>query len=217
MRVAEAGPNKYTLIFNSGDVETVVADGTDQPGLSGTTVSIAIAGPDNWKVVRKQDGHILLMGNWKLSKDGKTLTDTFTSHQPNGSMSTVNFVYIRTAGHSGFPGSWEDQSQKVNSAFELQIQPYQGDGISIINSSEASTKSLKFDGKDYPRQGKYVAPGSASSGRRVNERTLELSDKIKGRITDAQRIEVSPDLKTMTITMHPSGQSKPNVFVFDRE
>ena len=217
MRVAEAGANKYTLIFNSGDVETVVADGTDQPGLSGTTVSITVAGPDNWTVVRKQDGRMLLMGNWKLSKDGKTLTDSFTSHQPNGSTSTVNYVYIRTAGKSGFPGSWEDQSQKVNSAFELQIQPYQGDGFSIINPSEGSTKSVKFDGKDYPRQGKYVAPGSVSSGRRVNERTLELTDKIKGRITDTQRFEFSPDLKTMTITMHPAGQSKPNIFVFDRE
>jgi hypothetical protein len=217
MRVAAAGPNKYNLIFNSGDVETVVADGTDQPGLFGTTVSITVAGPDNWKVVRKKDGRMLLMGNWNLSEDGKTLTDTYSSSQPNGSTSTVNFVYIRTAGQSGFPGSWEDQNQKVNSAFELQIQPYEGDGISIINPSEASTKSLKFDGKDYPRQGKYVAPGSMSSGRRVSERTLELTDKIKGRIADTQRIEVSPDLKTLTFTTHPSGQSKPNIFVFHRE
>jgi hypothetical protein len=129
----------------------------------------------------------------------------------------VNYVYIRTAGKSGFPGSWEDQSQKVNSAFELQIQPYQGDGISITNSSEGSTKSVKFDGHDYPRQGKYVASGSVSSGRRVNARTLELTDKIKGRITDTQRFELSPDSKTMTITMHPAGQSKPNIFVLDRE
>jgi DNA-directed RNA polymerase subunit E'/Rpb7 len=56
-----------------------------------------------------------------------------------------------------------------------------------------------------------------SSGRRVNERTLELTDKIKGRITDTQRIELSPDLKTITITMNPAGQSKPNIFMFDRE
>ena len=129
----------------------------------------------------------------------------------------MNYVYIRTAGDSGFPGSWESQSEKVNSAFELQMQPYEGDGFSLINPSEGSTKSMKFDGKDYPRQGEYVASGSVSSGRRVNERTLELTDKIKGRIADTQQIELSPDLKTLTITMRPSVQSKPNIFVFARE
>ena len=217
MRVAEAGANRYALIFNSGGVETVVADGTDQPGLFGTTVSITVAGPDNWKVVRKKDGRTLLTGNWKLSEDGKTLTDAFTSNQSNGSTSTVNYVYIRTAGDSGFPGSWESQSDTVGSSIELQIQPYEGDGFSIINPGEGSTKNMKFDGKDYPRQGQYAAPGSVSSGRRVNERTLELTDKIQGRIADTQQIELSPDLKTLTITVHPSGQSKPNIFVFDRE
>ncbi|AXC15935.1 hypothetical protein ACPOL_6723 [Acidisarcina polymorpha] len=217
MRVAIAGANKYNLIFNSGGVETVLADGTDQPGLFGTTVSITVAGPNNWTVVRKKNGRTLLMGNWKLSEDGKTLTDAFTSGQPSGSMSTVNYVYIRTAGNSGFPGSWDSHSESVHSAFELQIQPYEGTGLSFINASEASTKSMKFDGKDYPRQGKYVAPESVSSGRRVNDRTLELIDKIKGRIADTQRIELSPDLKMLTVTMQPSGQSKPNIFVFDRE
>jgi hypothetical protein len=217
MRVAGAGANKYSLIFNSGDVETVVADGMDQPALFGTTVSITVAGPDNWKVVRKKDGRTLLSGNWKLSQDGKTLTDAFTSNQPNGSTSTVTYVYIRTAGKSGFLGSWENQSETVHSAFELQIQPYEGEGFSFINPSEGSMKNMKLDGKDYPRQGRYVAPGSVSSGRRVNERTLDLTDKIKGRIVDTQQIELSHDLKSLTITMHPSGQSKPNIFVFDRE
>jgi hypothetical protein len=217
MRVAKAGPNKYTLIFNSGGFETVGADGTDQPALFGTTLSITAAGPDNWKVVRKKAGQTITTGNWKLSEDGKTLTDAFTSKQPDGSTSTVNYIYIRTAGVSGFPGSWESQSEKVNSSFEFQIRPYEGDGLSLINPGEGSTKSMKLDGKDYAAQGKYVAPGSVSSGRRINQRTLEVTDKIKGRIADTQQIKLSPDLETLTIIIHPSGQSKPNIFVFDRE
>jgi hypothetical protein len=217
MRVAAAGENKYTLIFNSGDIETLTADGMDHPGLFGTTVSITVLAPDNWMVVRKQDGRTLLTGNWKLSKDGKTLTDHFTSNQSNGTASTVNYVYLRSTGGSGFPGSWESQGDTVHHAFELQIQPYEGDGYSLTDSNEGSTKNLKFDGEDYPRQGKYVSPGSTSSGRRADERTLELNDKINGRITDTQQIQLSSDLKTLTITMHPSGQSKANIFVFDRE
>jgi hypothetical protein len=217
MRVAAAGENKYTLIFNSGDVETVAADGTDQPGIFGTTVSITVLAPDRWTVVRKQNGRTMLTGNWKLSEDGKSLTDHFTSYQSDGKTSTVDYVYIRSAGDSGFPGSWESQTDTVHDSFELQIQPYEGDGYSLTNSDEGSPKNLKLDGKDYPREGKYVPSGSTSSGRLVNESALELTDKINGRITDTQQIQLSPDLKTLTVTMHPSGQSKPNVFVFDRE
>ena len=49
MKVEVAGPNKYALDFGGG-VETIVAEGTDQPGLSGTTVpgsARAIRWPDS--------------------------------------------------------------------------------------------------------------------------------------------------------------------------
>ena len=216
MRVEAEGANKYALIFNTGDFEPVVADGTDQPASFGSTVSITVAGPDSWKVVRKKDGKIQLTGNWKLSEDGKTLTDAFSSTKANGEMSTVNYVYKRTAGGSGFAGTWESESDKVTYTFEFQIQPWEGDGLTLI-SPGGTTKNMKFDGKDYPVQGQYVFPGTLASGRRVNEHTVEVTDKTNGRVVDKQQIELSPDLKTLTVTSHPSGQSKPNVFVFDRE
>jgi hypothetical protein len=67
MKVESAGANKYVLIFTGTEGEAIVADGTDQPGISGTTLSITTAGPDTWKVVRKKDGRTLLTGIWKLS------------------------------------------------------------------------------------------------------------------------------------------------------
>ena len=217
MRVEAVGPNKYTLIFNSGGIETVTADGTAQGASFGTTVSISVAAPDNWKVVRKQDGHQLLSGDWHLSPDGKTLTDHFSSNRSDGTTSTVNYVYVRSAGDSGFPGSWESQSDTVHQSFELEIQPWQGAGLSINNPAEGFTKNMKFDGKDYPPHGKYASPGAMASGKRVNDRTLEVTDKIEGRLSNTEQIEVSSDLKTLTLTMHVAGQSKPNVLVFDRE
>jgi hypothetical protein len=217
MKVEAAGPNKYALIFTGTDSETIVADGTDQPGLFGSTLAITVEGPDTWKVVRKKDGRMLISAIWKLSEDGKTLTDAFTGYQPNGSTFSLDYVYKRTAGSTGFPGTWESTSEKVNSVFEFQIRPYDEDGLSFINPAQNSTKNMRFDGKDYPSQGPNVVPGSTSSGRRVNERTLEMADKINGKITDTQHIELSPDLKTLTMTVQPVGQSKPNILVFDRE
>jgi hypothetical protein len=217
MKVEAAGTNKYAIDFGGGEAETVVADGTDQPGLFGTTLSITVEGPKTWRVVRKKDGRTLITGIWNLSEDGKTLSDTFKANQPNGSTFSLDYVYKRTAGSSGFPGTWESTSEKVNSVFEFQIQPYDGDGLSFVNPAQDATQNMKFDGKDYPNQGPNVVPGSASSGRRVNERTLEMTNKIKGKVMNTRQIELSPDLKTLTMTVHLVGQNKTNILVFDRE
>lgn len=217
MKVETAGANKYVFDFVGGSPETIVVDGTDQPGIFGTTLSVTVLGPDSWKVVRKKDGRMLLTANWELSKDGNTLKDDFTEMGPNGSSSKVKYVYKRTAGKEGFAGTWESISEQVNFVLVRKVQPYQGDGLSFINPAEEVTKSLKFDGKDYPKQGPNVEKGSVSSGRRVNERTLEITDKINGKTTETEQIELSPDLKTLTMTVHTEGKSKPDILVFDRE
>jgi hypothetical protein len=76
---------------------------------------------------------------------------------------------------------------------------------------------MKFDGKDYPVQGAEVAPGSASSGHRVNDHTLEITDKIDGKTSDTERITLSSDLNTLTMTVLEEGHSKPDTLVFKRE
>jgi hypothetical protein len=61
-KVQVVGANRYTLTFGPGQVDTVSADGSDQPALSGTTLSITVTGPNNWEVVRKMKGrNICLM------------------------------------------------------------------------------------------------------------------------------------------------------------
>lgn len=215
MKVEAAGPNRYNLSFSPGAVETVVADGTDQPVLYGTTFAITVVGPRTWKGVRKQQGHPVVSGVWNLSEDGQTLTDDFTTYDSKGSPSTVRYIYKRTAGTSGFTGTWESVGGQMNSSFELQIQPYEGDGLSFTTPGE--TRSVKFDGKEYPSTGPYVISGSVSSGHRDNERSLELTDKIQGHVTHTSQVELSPDGKTLTVTVQPVGQSKPNILVFDRQ
>jgi hypothetical protein len=80
------------------------------------------------------------------------------------------------------------------------------------------TKKMKFDGNDSPDLDLNGDTGSASSGRRVNERRLEITDKFKGKITGTRRIELSTDLKTLTMTVRLVGQSRPkSILVFDRE
>ncbi len=217
MKVEAAGANKYALIFSGTEGETILADGTDQPGLFGTTLSVTIVGTGTWKVVRKKDGRTLLTGIWKLSEDGMTLTDHYTENHPDGSTFSLDYVYKRTAGSSGFPGTWESTSEKVNSVYEFDIQPWEGDGLSFMTPAEHETQNMKFDGKDYPEQGPNVLAGSASSGHRINENTLEISNKIKDKVMSTRQMTLSPDHKTLTVTVYPAGQTIPNILVFDRE
>jgi hypothetical protein len=217
MKVENVAGNKYAFDFGGGSPETIAVDGTDQPGEGGTTLSVTIEGPDSWKVVRKKDGRMLITANWKLSKDGNTLTDDFTFFAPNGSASNVNYVYKRTAGTSGFAGTWESTTETVNSVFVVKVQPYEGDGLSFIDPSQEQTKNMKFDGKDYPNVGPNDSPGSTSSARRVDEHSLEVTDKINGKTVDSQQIQLSSDHKTLTITVHIVGRSEPNILVFQRQ
>src|SRR2546421_10855299 len=95
IKVEAVGENKYTFTFGPGQVDTIVADGSDQPALQGTTLSVTVEGPNNWKVMRKMKGRTLLTGYWTLSEDGKTLNDAYTEYAPDGSASSVPYVYER--------------------------------------------------------------------------------------------------------------------------
>lgn len=213
MKVDSLGANKYSFDFGSGG-ETIVADGTDQPGNAGTTLSVAVLGPDTWKVVRKQNGRILITAIWTLSKDGNELTDDFTSIDPNGSTHNTKYLYKRMAGGQGFAATWVSATQTMNSDFVLEVRPYEGNGLSFVAGSERQTMSLKFDGKDYPNS---AVAGLVFSGKRINTQSLEITDKMNGKEIVKQQVEISSDGKTLTMTRRGMGQSMPNIMVFERQ
>ena len=107
MKVEVAGANRYAITFGPGQVDTITADGSDQPALSGTTLSITVKGPNSWEVMRKMKGRTLLTAYWTLSEDGKTLNDAFTQYLPDGTTlfsqplpngSTLFLPYVRADG-----------------------------------------------------------------------------------------------------------------------
>jgi hypothetical protein len=216
MKVESLGANKYVFNFGSGP-ETIVVDGTEQPGHFGSTLSIAVEGPDAWKVIRKRNGRVAISAIWNLSADGSTLTDHFTGFNPNGSPYNLDYVYKRKGAGSGFEGEWVSTSETVNSVITLQVRPFEGNGLSFIEPSIDVTRNVKFDGKDYPDVGSNAAPGSTSSIRRVNENTLEMTYKINGKVLFTQQIELSSDLKTLTVNRLIVGESEPNIRVFERQ
>lgn len=212
MVVENAGLNRYTFRFEGGPAETILANGTDQPGIPGTTLSVTAQGSRTMSVVRKQAGRTVVSAHWKLSQDGKTLHDAFTSTQP-GSSSTTNYVYRRMSGTSGFSGAWESTTKPNGLNVEQQIRPYGKSALSFV--SRGIVKNITFDGQDHALAG--AKEGTIASGRRESVRAMEYTEKNNGKIVATRTLTLSTDGKKLTITVQPAGQSTPNTLVFARE
>ena len=51
MKVQSLSTDTFAFDLGGGGNERIVLDGTDQPGLAGTTLAVSVQGPDSWKVV----------------------------------------------------------------------------------------------------------------------------------------------------------------------
>jgi hypothetical protein len=220
MKVESKGGNRYIFDFGGG-AETIVADGSDQPGVGGTLLSAKQEAPDTWIVERKKDGRLMLRATWKLSNDASTLTDYYREFDPDGSTISMDYVYQRTGpktgNASGFAADWQSIKETLNFPFVLEVKAFEGDGLSFITPSQKRTKSAKFDGKDYPAEGRNAGKTATSAIRRVDERNLIMTDKFDGKVTATEEIGLSADLKVLTITIRAPGRDKPTVMVFNRQ
>jgi hypothetical protein len=211
MKVTQVAAHTYAFDFGGG-VETIAVNGTDQPGVAGTTLSVAADGPD-WTVVRKKSGRTLIRARWALSKDGNVLTDDYASFDKAGSASNVIYVYARKAAGRGFAGTWVSASLAPSNPVALQVRRDGSNGLSFIIPSAGQTLNLTFDDKYHA-----TAPaGSVLLARRLSARTMETIRRFRGKITQMRQIELSPDLKILTITVHSEGKDAPNIYVFERQ
>ena len=215
MNVQNKGDGRYAFVFG-GDVETIAVDGTDQPGAGGTSLSIKAETANTWIVQRKRDGRLLLRATWVLSKDGRTLTDHYRELESDGSARSMEYIYRRTGQGSGFAGDWRSVKETMVSPFYLDVTAFDSDGLSLAYLTDRRTKNMKFDGGDYPQSGPNAAPNASSAVRRLDARTLVITDKADGKVTATEDVVLSHDRNTLTITQHVIGREKPNVMVFHR-
>ena len=215
VKIQDLGGNKYKWTAN-GVSDTITYDGTDQPVHFGRTISMAPESANSWKMVIKKDGRVLSSMIHKLSDDGKTQNIKGTETKPDGTTSDFDVTWKKVSAGSGWGGTWESTDVKFTSPDEWDITPYEGDGLTFSTAAYDDKLSMKFDGKDYEEKGPNVAPGSVSAGKRVNAHTLDVTDKVKGQIMDHTTYKVSPDGKTLTLTIRETDQPKPLTIVYEK-
>jgi hypothetical protein len=99
-----------------------------------------------------------------------------------------------------------------------------GESVKVtVDGTDPSGKPLhnewtgKFDGKDYPVTGDALT--DMRSYKRVDDRTLELTGKKGGTVTQSGRVVVSADGKTRTVTISATdakGDKTTSVAVYDK-
>lgn len=214
-KIEDLGNNKYKISF--GEVSDVIkADGTDQPVHFGQTQSITEDGSNTWKVVTKREGKTIESAVETLASDGNSITIRGTNIKPDGTTSDYELVAKRVGNGSGWTGTWESTDVRFSSPDEWEIKAYGAHGLTFYTPAYQDTLSMNFDGHEYTEKGPNVAPGSTSSGKRVDAHTLQITDKVKGKVMDHTKYEVSSDGSTLTLTIRQPGQPNAQTIIYNK-
>ncbi len=182
---------------------TVKADGKDHERKGSPysdTINIREIDDHTIEKVTKKGGKIVSRSKETASEDGNTLKSEWTAwdngHETSGA-DTSKRVAPAPAGANRTSGSW--QFEKVDSASDnMTAATFKAtaDGLSMtVGTGDSYT--AKFDGKDYPYKGD---PGTTSvSLKKIDDHTIEETDKLDGKIISVRRMTVSSDGKTLTL------------------
>jgi hypothetical protein len=214
--IAALGGNKYK--FTYGDISfDITADGTDQTSLPGATWSLTIVGPNKWQIVFKSNGQTNATGVWTLAADGQSFTTDNKGTRGDGSAVESHGTFKRTAGTTGFAGTWVSGDQDFSDPSLLVVAPYGSGGLALSYPGDKVTINLTMDGADCAVVGPTVLKGSTTSAHRADPRSLTLTDKLNGKALDTVDWSLSADGKTLTMTEHDAGVAKPLVSVYERQ
>ena len=137
--------------------------------------------------------------------------------RPDGSTGRTEAIFKRTGGTTGLAGTWQTTSVKVLSPTSITIAKWQGDGYTRTNPAFKETLDFKLDGKEYTPKGPRVPPGMTATAKKIDDHSMELTYKLKGKTIETDKYEVSADGKTLTQTVTYPGVSKPEIDIYDRE
>lgn len=206
------------------NIKEVKADGHDQkvdsPYLD--TLSVKAINDRTIEKVGKRNDEVVFRATETVSPDGRTLTSSFRSTTDRGREVRGSIVMTRVGpapqGKHAINGEWKPQKFEANEAATMVTFKQKGDSFSMTSLS-GSSFNAKLDGKDYPYKGD---PGiSTVVLRRIDDQTIEETDKLKGKPVYRARYQLAADGKTMNVDFEdlrdPIARNPKINFVMDRQ
>lgn len=154
-------------------------------------------------ITNEKDGKPVSTSKMTVSDDGKLLTAERTLKADNGQEGSSTWVYDRvgsapTSGNK-VSGTWHARkAEKASEVFLKVTFKVSDDGLSMTDPL-GDSYDAKFDGKDYPYKGD---PGTTSvSLKKIDDNTIEETDKRNGQVISVNRMTVGLEGKTMKIAV----------------
>jgi hypothetical protein len=196
------------------------ADGTDQPVSDQAIDTLSVKEVDARTVtfVGKKNGKVAYEVTGTVSADGKTLTRKGIAYPPN-SEKPVNFTetYKRIgtlpSGVHAASGQWQDVKGAASENGLVTTYKTKGDELTMTRPT-GETYTANFDGKEYPVKGSYVY--DTVSLKRLGERAVEETDKLKGKIIEIDTWTVSNDGRTLTVAAVEKPSDRKDTYVLTR-
>jgi len=189
-------------------------DGKDYPDSLGGTAAWKAVDASTWELVAKANGKVTETDTFKLSADGKTLTDKAKQMKPDGGSIDTTTAYERASGGPSLAGKWKTRNVSGSSG-SIEMVASGLNGLIFKDPDMGMTCDAKLDGKDYPCSGPMLPPGFTVALKNA-ARSLDLIVKKDGKPFFKSTYNVAPDGKSMTETGAPvSGGDKFSIF-FDR-
>jgi len=204
-------PSKYVLAGGVYHCDTCVpayaikADGQDHK-VTGhpyyDSVAITVVDASTISEVDKKDGKTVSTGKTTVSSDGKTMMFDFSdSSNSNGApvVATGEATQVAKgpAGSHAVSGSWRT-TKFTNVSDNGLLTTYSLSGTTLkMTAPTGQSFSAPVDGTDSPFMGD---PGQTSvSIKRVNDSTIDETDRRDGKVIGSAHISVAADGKTMTV------------------
>jgi len=188
-------------------------DGADYPDGMGGTAAWRATERNTWELVGKANGKVTGTDTFRLSQDGKTLTDVSKQMKAEGGSIDSTTVYERVSGGPSLAGKWK--TKKVSGGSGVMEMAASGpDGLVVKDLDMEMTCNAKLDGKDYPCIGPMMPPDFTIALKSAG-RSLEVTLKNSGKPFLQGTYTVSADGKSMTETGVSTAGDKFKLF-FDR-
>jgi hypothetical protein len=189
-------------------------DGKENPDGMGGTIAWKEESPSMWGTVSKANGKVTETDTFKLSADGKTLTQTSKQMKADGGSLDGTTVYERVSGGPSLAGKWKTKKVSGGSS-SMEFVASGTNGLRYHDLDINMSCDMKLDGKDYPCSGPTIPPGFMAAIQNTGK-GLDLSVKKDGKVFFTATYTVSADGKTMTENAGMPATGEKMKIVFDR-
>ncbi len=186
----------------------VKADGEDHKVTgdpSRDSVSIKIINDRSITESDKKAGKTIGTKTTTISADGKTMKVEFSDNsndtaQPATGTAILTRIAPGPAGSHAISGSWKiSKMENVSASASMMTFKVEAGALHMSNPTGQSYIA-KLDGTEAPLRGD---PSQTSvSVKQIDKSTIVETDKRDGKVIGVQRFEITPDGKTLHITVH---------------